>query len=211
MKKYTTSTLIGLLLLLAIYQCENRDSLKTTTDNNLQALNDSVKYYKNKIGTQSATLQTLQINAGQLEELILQKDSQLASLKKVFSKVNSVVKFETKTVLDTIHIVYKDTVPYSFKRSGEIKSQWYSLKYTSGQKGIAIDSFRTWTSTSVLTGIKRKWLFGRQVVTTDITNTNPYMTVTSIKSVEVVVPEPIYKKWYLWLAAGIAGGYLMAK
>jgi len=211
MKKYTTSTLIGLLLLLAIYQCENRDSLKTTTDNNLQALNDSVKYYKNKIGTQSATLQTLQMNAGQLEELILQKDSQLASLKKVFSKVNSVVKFEAKTVLDTIHIVYKDTVPYSFKRSGEIKSQWYSLKYTSGQKGIAIDSFRTWTSTSVLTGIKRKWLFGRQVVTTDITNTNPYMTVTSIKSVEVVVPEPIYKKWYLWLAAGIAGGYLIAK
>lgn len=211
MKKLITSILIGLLLLLVIYQCENRHSIKTITDNNLQALTDSVKQYKNTLGTQSASLQTLQLNANQLEKLILKKDSQLASLKKEFSKVHSVVKVETKTVFDTIRIVYKDSVPYHFTRSGEIRSQWYSLKYTSGQKGIVIDSLRTWTSTSVLTGIKRKWLLGKPVVTTDITNTNPYVTVSGVKSVEVVVPEPIYRKWYVWLAAGIAGGYLMAK
>jgi hypothetical protein len=47
---------------------------------------------------------------------------------------------------------------------------------------------------------------GKESLITDVTNTNPHITVSKLKSLEVVVPSPWYKKWYVWLGAGLIGG-----
>ena len=52
---------------------------------------------------------------------------------------------------------------------------------------------------------------GKQTITTDIANTNPFISIKNIQSVEITTPEPWYKKWYVWLAGGIAGGVILSQ
>ena len=80
------------------------------------------------------------------------------------------------------------------------------MGYRVTNDSLIIHPFSTWTETTVISGFKRKWFLGRQTLVTDVTNTNPYIEVTAIKAAYVIVPEPWYKKWYVWLAAGFVTG-----
>ena len=70
---------------------------------------------------------------------------------------------------------------------------------------------KTKTETTIITGSKRKWFLGKEIYTTDITNSNPHIEITQLKAAEVIIPEPWYKKWYVWFAAGLAGGIFAIK
>lgn len=211
MKKYIPYIVIALLVLLLLAACQECSKRDKITNKNLEALTDSIQFYKNSIGTQTASIRTLQLDKNQLQKIVINKDNELASLAKEFSKIRTAVKFQTVTQFDTIQIIYKDTVPYIFDRSGKVSDKWYSFKYSSDQSGVKIDSFKTWTSANVITGTKRKWLLGEQTVKTDIILSNPHMSVTSITAAEVTIPTPWYRKWYVWLAVGAAGGFIATK
>ncbi|MFL9845446.1 DUF6549 family protein [Flavobacterium rhizosphaerae] len=177
-------------------------------DINLTALNDTVKHYTNKLGTQTASISTLQLDKEQLQDLILSKDVELNELSKEFAKVSSLVKYKTITKYDTIAIIYTDSIPCDFTRLSTVKKEWYGFNYISSQSGFKIDSLTIPNQTTVITGTKRKWFLGKETITTDITNSNPYINVTDIKAAEIVIPVPWYKKWYVWTAAGLALGIL---
>ena len=193
-------------LLFAVQKCNDAHDINVA---NMDALTDTVTHYKNKLGTTTASIKTMQLDNKQVKDLLTKKDAELAALAYEFSKVQSVVKYSTITKIDTIQIPYTDTVPCVFERTGAIKKQWYSFGYKSNQKGVEIDTLSFPNTATVITGTKRKWFLGKETVTTDITNSNPYITVTTITAAEVVFPAPWYKKWYVWLAAGIAGGFLL--
>lgn len=211
MKKYIPYIVIVILAVALLFSVDRCSTIKDLSNSNLNAITDTVSYFKNKLGSQTASINTLQLDNEQLQNLVLHKDAGLAKLTKEFSKVNNIVKYKTIIQLDTIRIAYKDTVPCIFERSGELKADWYSFSYKSNQKGIQIDSLKTWTTSTIITGFKRKWLLGKQTAVTDITISNPHITVTEIKASEIVVPEPWYKKWHVWLAAGICGGWIAAQ
>lgn len=202
--------LISILIAMFCYSACNSIKTGRIKEANAKVLVDSVRYFKNRIGTQTATINLLRLDNEQLNDLVLDKDEELSKLVKDFSKVTTITKYKTVMQIDTIRIAYKDTVPCIFERSGEVKEDWYSFSYKSNQKGIQIDSLSTWTSTTSITGFKRKWFLGQQTAVTDITNSNPYIKVTQMKSVEVTVPEPWYKKWYVWLVTGVLGGFLIS-
>ena len=195
-------------LLLSVHQCHHNAK---RADMNLTAINDTVTRFKNKLGTQTAGIKTLQLEKSQLNKIILGKDKQLATLAKAFSKVQSIVKYAQVTKYDTIQVPYQDSVQCTFNRTGIIHNNWYSFTYKSNNKGFIIDSLTLPNKTIVLTGFKRKWFLGKETLTTDITNTNPHITITGITSAQVVVPLPLYKKWYIWLGIGLAGGLFAAK
>lgn len=202
--------IIVLLTLLFVSVRECRRSV-TLAGQNYNALTDTVQYYTNSLGQQSASKRTLQFDKSQLREIILKKDKELHALSKEFSKIRTVVKFQAVTEFDTIRIAYTDSIPCTFDRKGSIADDWYKFNYTSDQSGIQIDSFKTWTSANIITGTKRKWLLGEQTLKTDIMLSNPHMTVTNVAAVEVVVPSPWYRKWYVWAAIGAVGGFVIAK
>ncbi|MNK21307.1 hypothetical protein D3C87_395610 [compost metagenome] len=211
MKKYIPHIIILSLVIplsLSIERC-NYIHNKNVVD--IVSLSDTIMYFKNRIGIQTASINTLQLDKNQLQNLVLDKDAELAKLTAAFSKVNTIVKYKTVMQIDTIRISYKDSVPCVFERSGELKKDWYSFTYKSDQKGIQIDSLKTWTSTTAITGFKRKWFLGEQTAVTDITNSNPHIVVTGLQAIEIVVPEPWYKKWYVWLTAGICGGWITSR
>lgn len=208
----------ALLLLVALmHQCGKNSENVKQYEANIDALTDTVKHFKNALNTQTAGIKTLQFNRKQLQEVIVAKDAELALLTKEFAKLNSVTKFKSKIVFEPIAIAHnKPVLPVSvqdtvgeFKRMGAVFNKWYSLNYGISNDSLVIHPFTAYTETTVVTGIKKKWFLGRETITTEITNSNPYITVTEVKAAQVVLPQPVYKKWYVWLGVGIAGGLLI--
>lgn len=211
MKPRTANLIIAALivaLLFATNMCANANRKAAAT---VLALTDTVAHYTNALGTQTASIVTLQADKTQLQQLVLNKDRELATLAKNFNNLHSVTKYNTVTVIDTITMHYRDSLPCVFKREGRVKNNWYSFTYTSDQKGFKIDSLLLPNSTSVIIGTKRKWFLGKETLTTEVTHTNPYVATTQLTSAEVLHAAPLYKKWYIWLGIGLAGGVLLAK
>jgi len=205
---YITIAALVVALFFSVGRCSHE---QRTGNDNAAALTDSVHYYKNRLGTTTASIATLQLDKKQAKDLLLKKDAELAALAKAFARVHAITKYEAVTRIDTVAVAYHDTVPCVFERSGEVKDKWYSFTYHSNQNGFTAANFEAPNTATVITGTKRKWFLGKETVTTDITNTNPYIKVTQIKAAEITIPAPVYKKWYVWLGVGLAGGYLLGR
>ena len=205
MKSYIYPGLITALLIILFYSVDRCQGFRQAAETNLTTLSDSVNYYRNRLGTQTASINTLEIAQSDLKKVILSKDEQLAALSKEFGRINTIVQYTQQMTYDTIAVTYKDTVPCIFTRSGTVNTKWYAFKYESTNTGFLIDSLSLNNKVTVISGFKRSWLLGRQTLVTDVTNTNPHITVTGLKSTEVVVPSQWYKKWYVWLGAGVIG------
>jgi hypothetical protein len=205
---YLTIAGLAIALLFSVSQCRNITSREA---NNMDALTDTIHYYNNALGTQTAAIRTLQLDKNQLNNVILEKDKELAELTKGFATVHNITQYKTLTRYDTLTVVYHDTVPCVFSREGLVEKPWYLFKYTADQKGITLDSLTFPNTATVITGTKRKWFLGKETLYSEVTNTNPYITVTELKAAEITLPAPIYKKWYVWLGVGLAGGYLLGR
>ena len=213
MKKYIPYIIIlllAVLLFLSVDKCSHEYSQGIS---NANALTDTITHFTNRLGTQTASIAMLEFDNRQLKNVVLSKDRQLQALISEFSKVHTVVKYKTQTVLDTVFVAYKqplDSLPV-FERAGTVSDKWYGFNYRTNNNGLIISDFTMQTETTILTGTKRKWFLGKETLIADVINTNPYITVTDIKAAEVTITVPWYKKWYVWLAAGILGGFAAAK
>ncbi|WP_154652619.1 DUF6549 family protein [Flavobacterium rivuli] len=208
MRKYIYPTAMIILLLTLIFSIERCQFYNQNANANFKALTDSITYFTNRLGTQSASIKTLEIEKSLLNQNLLAKDKQLATLTQEFSEVKSIIRYSQTTKYDTITITYKDTISCIFSRFGKVKTKWYRFNYTTNNKGITIDSLTINNQATAITGFKRSWFLGKQTLTTTVTNTNPNITITSLTSAQVIVPNPWYKRWYVWLGAGVIGGML---
>lgn len=210
-KNIVPYALIILLLVLLTVQCNHNSRNKSNYLSNLDALTDTVSYYKNKAGKQTATIKTLRLKNNELNNYIINKDEELKAVAEEFSSLQYIVKYTTVTKFDTIYIPLEKpiTTENRFKVSGKKKNKWFSLNYTITNDSLTITPLLINTDASIVTGIKRKWFLGKETLTTDVTFTNPNISVTNLKSVAVTVNNPWYKKWYVWLAAGVTGGLLL--
>ena len=199
------------LLAVVFFQCESEFRKEDIYSANLTALTDTVSYYKNRLGNQTATIKTLALQKEQLDKVIIQKDKQLKALTAEFSSVNSVIKYSTQTKIDTIVTVFKnpvDSIP-RFTITGNRFDKWFSFKYKVTNDSLILSPFITHTDAAIITGYKRKWFLGKETLTTDITFSNPYIEVNQLSSVQVSIRQPLYKKWYIWMGIGIIGGLLL--
>jgi len=213
MKKYVPYFVMLSLILALLFSIQRCNYNKQLWATSATAVTDTVAYFKNTMGGQTASIKTLEVNNRQLQALVTGKDSRLAAMAQEFSNVHTVIKYKNIISVDTVYAAYSlplDTLPH-FERSGAVFNEWYNFEYKVNNSGLKLSNLSMRTETAVITGIKRKWFLGKETLTTDITNTNPYVSITTVKAAEVIVPEPWYKKWYLWLAAGIAGGFVLSK
>ena len=208
MKNHTCTAIVIVLIVMLFVTVQRCHTNLQNATKNYNALTDSITYFKNRDGTQLASIKTLNVNKAQLQQTLLAKDKQLASFAKQFSQIKTVIKYSQLIKYDTITITYKDTVPCAFDRFGKINTKWYRFNYTTNNKGITIDSLTINTQATVITGFKRSWFLGKETLITTVTNTNPNIAITSLTSAQVIVPVPWYKRWYVWLGAGIVGGML---
>ena len=195
---------IALLFLMQRCNEESNKAISAT-----KVLNDKVSYYKNKLGSQTATISVLQTDKRTLKQQVLANDDSLKKLASEFSKLKSIIKHTTLIQIDSIPVPFDVVVPCEFSRLGRYDTKWIDFNYQATNTGLIFQDFNLRNETTIITGFKRKWFLGKQSLKTDITNSNPYFSTNEIKSTTITIPTRFYDTRAFNIGIGIIGGLLI--
>ena len=207
-KTYKEVIIVALLLtvLILMNKCNNDNKIKDSLADNL---NSKTTYFTNKLGTQTATIKTLQLDKNILKNEIVKKDKELQALVKEFSRVKSIVKYKTTTTIDSILIPFDKPIPCAFSTKGTFKNDCFNFDYDLTQNSFVLNDFLLENETTVINGFKRSWFLGKQYATTDVINSNKCVKTSEMKSYEVVIPKRFYDTRLFNIGVGLTAGLLM--
>lgn len=177
----------------------------------LTASQTETTFFKNKLGTITASREVIEVANSDLKKIISQQNEDFKKLAKEFKKVKSAVIIKTEVVFDTIEAPFINQIPFTFIRTGNVNEKWYSLEYKVTEKGLTISPFKTWTDLTVITGEKRKWFLGKKTYVTDVTASNPFISVLEVKSFTAKKKVRWYDTTVFKVGIGVIGGVLIAK
>ena len=205
--RFIILVLIVLMFLLFFRNCKEQREL----EKNLEATLSENTIFKNKIGTLTNESKVIELSNKQLKELIIKKNDTLKKLTDGFSKVKVITKFKTNTIIDTIKIVYKYSIPCNFEINGKKSTELYSFKYKSTNKSFEIDSLNVPTELFVITGTKKKWFWGKNTLVTDVSTSNKYVHISENKSFVTSEKKRFYETTTFKLLTGFVLGVAVSK
>ncbi|KAF2520061.1 hypothetical protein E0W68_02235 [Flavobacterium salilacus subsp. salilacus] len=109
-KKYLPYGVIIFLIVALFLQCEKNNYDRNIAKQNEEALADSVKHYKNKLGTVTASIKTLQLTEQQLQKELIEKDAELAALAAEFKTVKSLTRFTSNIQLEPVSFAFDEPI-----------------------------------------------------------------------------------------------------
>jgi hypothetical protein len=177
-----------ILIILLFSQCSENNRLVGS----LAAANTENTTYRNKLGTVTTQAATQKLTIAELETAVIEKDHKMKVLTAGFSKIKTINRTTTITRIDTVKIPFDLSVPCNFTRNGAVFTEYYSLGYVVDSLGLTIEPIVIPNEQITITGFRKKWLLGREIAVTEVTNTNPLIEITNVNSYETVVQ----KKWY---------------
>lgn len=201
---------VVILILSSLYfaKCQKENSHLAT----IEALKSENTSYKLKNGQLVTSAKTLIATNDKQAIEIIGKTETVKELTEKFTKVKSITKFVEKVKIDTVQIVYKDSVPCQFEKSGSIATEDYSLNYKSNQIGVDISDLALANDTvTIVTGVKRKWFWGKETITTDVTNSNKLIITSELQHVEIQPIKPFYNTTLFKIGIGILAGALIVR
>lgn len=210
-KKWSLRLLPYAIILILVSLLYNKCESEKLQLANVSALNAEAKIYKLKNGQLVISKAALQYTNQQLKEIVLSKDAVAKEMASKFSKVKTVTKIVTETKFDTILLPYKDSIPYVFNKKGRLEDKDYTIAYTSNQKGISIDFLSIPDTATIVTGTKRKWAFGKQIETIDITHSNKHINNGKVDHYQVVKNKNFFQTTFFKVGAGILLGAIITR
>jgi len=215
-KKYWWSILvIAALIYISILNIRIN---KIKDSNQLQAvelstLKDSVTVYKAKNGDLTYKLSVVEISHSNLKESLDIAGYDIKKLKAdniKWRKLTDVLKLELKAaghvetaVHDTFRIENTDTIYYS--KVNDWSNNYLSLFNAKVETKKLFFDYSYKTGISIFQEESKKGT----IVTVKLTDTNA--SITTANSITVVPKKTIWQKWWLWTAAGLTTGILIAK
>lgn len=179
----------------------NREVITVITDKS-----DSITLLTNKLNEVVAKVEQNRVTQAQMDAIIKQNDS-LKARTEDFHKVTTLIKVETVMKIDTLEVVFHDTIPCSFiPIPFVIDSPWYFINGVVGNKRLAFSTIQFPNEQNIVIGVKKKWLLGRKEYVIDISNSNPYVEVTGMKNYVVEEEKKWYEKPLVWGGIGFAAG-----
>lgn len=197
--------LLFALIVIFYSTCNNYKHSYEEQSSLITAFQDSVKYYKDKDGKNSAEIALLEGSKENLLKIIGKSDAQLTKLLKKGASSGTV--FNQTTKFDTIVTVQRDTVNGVVEYSNSIKNNWIDL-----QVKVKDDSLQTFLQTrdslSVsFQKVKQGFLKPKKSVVV-ITNANPYVKTTGLRSFDIPKKNNKIKFWF-GVGIGAGAGYLL--
>lgn len=207
-KRILPYLVIAVLILLLNRKCQDYDRV----ENLYLSESNKVELYKNKLGGMTATVQALELSEKQLKETILKKNDSLKKLAEEFSKVKYITVIKEVVRVDSVKVPFEVQIPCEFERLSKYDTDsHFKFNYALNQTGFSIYDIEIPNEQTIITGLKRKWIFGKQTLHTDITNTNPYLHTKEIQTIVVPVKVEWYNNKFVWFGLGAVGGILIAK
>jgi hypothetical protein len=195
------------LIIMGISTCNHYKAQLEEQSSLIEASQDTVKYYKDKDGNQSAEIALLEGSKENLLKVIGKSNKNLAKLIK--KGATSGTTFEQTTQFDTIVVVKRDTVNGKVAYTSEIVNQWARVDVS-----LADDSLYTHVQfkDSILVSfqkVKQGFLKPKKSVVI-VTNVNPYVKTSGLKAFDIPQKKSRLKFWLNFgLGAGV--GYLLFK
>lgn len=197
----------SIIVLVSIIQCRHTDDLRQDNkvdDQNIKALRDSLRNYKLENGQllSSKSMYVMKIQDLQNKLNISDKErkdieNKLGSSLDLLAKVQSQVKIDTLTMIDTIVKETPDTLINRFSYN----NQWVNLQGHTMFKPVLqtkLDFFKT--DVPLIIGVTKDYQF---LVTTP----NPYVVINDIQAGKIDIQKP--KKWSIGISGGFGAVYDM--
>lgn len=206
-QRYLPYVIIMVLTAMLFTKCENSQTQLAT----IKALTTENTNYHLKNGQLVVSANSLKaVNKKQALEL-MGNDKALKEMAKKFTNVKTITKYITKAHLDTVRIVYTDSIPCVFEKKGSIATKDYSLNYLSNQKGVSVSDLQIDDDITIVTGIKRKWFLGKETTTVDVTNTNQLVKIGVLEHTEVVRKKRFWDTALFKFGAGFVSAAIILK
>jgi hypothetical protein len=190
MKNFIQIVVIIILAVLLLNQCRISADEKKVSKNNIEAYNDTVSYYQNKLGLEVAEKQSFKGTAAQLAiyfEAEKAKNKQLLESVRKFKKLENAATVNQTIQIDSVDIPFNIPVPFEFSRSFSKHTEFYSFAGVTNQFGHTINFMAKNAQTSV-TGVKSiGWLSSEY--RTEITNSNPHIKTKDFQKFNFIKKE----------------------
>ena len=201
LSKILPYVIITVLCFVIFRQCDSKNQSDNSQESVQEFLNDSITYYKNRLGQQVAEKRAIQGDKQALEILLskqIDSTGQLKSLVWKFRKVQSAGNITQATRIDTIEIPYEVPLPVHFTREFSKQTDYYSITGKANQNGVSLEKIEIPNTLSFAIGKKRTGFFNSEY-RIEAVNSNPYIQTTGLDSYTLDVPE---KRLGLSLYAG---------
>jgi hypothetical protein len=199
--------LLFALIIIGISTCNKYKAQLDEQSSLITAFQDSVKYFKDKDGKNSAQIALLEGSKDNLLKIIGKSDAQLTKLIRAGARSGTV--FTQTTKFDTIVTVKRDTVNGVIEYSNLIKNNWIDL-----QVKVKDDSLETFLETrdSISVSfqkVKQGFLKPKKSVVV-VTNANPYVKTTGLRAFDIPQKKSNLKFWF-GVGIGAGAAYLLFK
>lgn len=199
-----------ILFIILVSTCNRYKEESDTAYLNNTTLLDSIRYYKLKSGSLVASKTVIEYDSKQLKSLVRESNKTVKEITEKFNKVEVIVQTITKTKIDSIKVVYKDTLNSHYKRFGSKIEPHYSFDYESDSKGFQLTNFQLADdSITYVKGIKKKWLFGKKTTVLDIHHSNPLVKDYTIEVINLKEPKQWYETTVFKVGVGVLGGMII--
>lgn len=198
---------ILILVALLFSKCKN-EKLQLATIKGLTSVNTSYVLKNGQLVTSNNVL--FATNKKQAALLIGQSET-IDQLMASFSKVKTVIKYQTKLEIDSIPVPYKDSVPCVFEKTGRVFDKNYSFDYESNQNGFKVKNIILPDSVALVSGTKRKWFWGKETHVIDITHSNSLIKTEGLQSVEITPKVKFWNTTVFKIGIGVVAGALLVK
>ena len=180
---------IVILFVVAVRQCSDAKEAKDINKHNIEALTDSVSYYKTKYGDEVASKAIL---IGDISTLKLANDSLAQKVEAMVKKPQQVVYINNDIVHekhDTAWVNSQLVNPFDFSNQWRVLSGNVTLK----DSVLGLNIEKDIVHADITVAIKD----GRAYVSSD----NPYLKVNDIQG--VVMPKERQKRWHIGPQVGV--------
>lgn len=189
-------TIIAIAVLTVIYvqyqYIRDIDSQLESTESIIAAKNYDVEYWKDEAGNYKARTKAAEIEARHIEEYYGQKfDSVEYMLKLAGIKIKQLqsithVKTVTERTIDTVKLVEKDSLTYSFS----FQDKWLAISGEVNRSHISFDQILGRDSLSIISYYKREKWYKPKTLYVEATSHNPYTKFTGVQQFKIKEEKP---------------------
>lgn len=195
------------LMVISYSTCNNYKSNYNEQSQLIVAMQDSIKYLKNKDGEQVAQIALLEGSKEHLLSLVGKSDKRLAKLLKQGAK--SGTAFNQTAKIDTVLVTKVDTANNKIEYSSSMNTEWVTLEVKAKDDSLQTKIELRDRVTVSFKEVGQGFLKPKKSVV-EVTNANPYVKVDGLRSFDIPNKKSNAKMW-LGIGVGVGAGYLLFK
>ena len=201
----------------AAYECHSSHDTKVLNETNLNVSHDSIHHIALKDGTKAAEKSSYIFTVKEYQQIILVKHD---SIKRLKERIGSLDRLTNElrlqiTLQANINVPIHDTIIIREHDSIHFKAFHYDDNWLAVDGILQSDSarlrYKVCANLDIATYWKRGGIFKSDMLTVNITSSNPNLEVNGMNNYSIQEPKMFYETRGFAFATGLVAGYFIPK